>query len=340
MESEQCRTIEPVRGSLISLDTEQIREMIQTLPAKKRATISKALMAAAQHIKDSQGNYDKAFEFAGLVIENEWMLGAELEKMAAGGAFQQGGDRETEQGKKNDLAYSDLGLSKQRANVARRICLRFEKDDLATWLDKQYDAEKKKLPRVSSLSSEVRKADQVAKVDALRATETLPAEGVYDVIVMDPPWPMEKIEREVAPEQVAFDYPTMEEDELAAMEVPSADDCHLWVWTTHKFLPMALRLLNRWEFKYVCTFVWHKPGGFQPFGLPQYNCEFAVYARKGSPLFADVKDFNVCFNAARGAHSEKPEAFYDVVRRVTAGHRLDMFNRREIEGFDVWGNEA
>lgn len=53
------------------------------------------------------------------------------------------------------------------------------------------------------------------------------------MIVLDPPWPMQKIERDVKPEQVAFDYPTMSEEELAAMPIPAADDCHVWVWTTH-----------------------------------------------------------------------------------------------------------
>jgi len=132
----------------------------------------------------------------------------------------------------------------------------------------------------------------------------------------------------------------MQEDELAAMQLPAADDCHVWVWTTHKFLPMCLGLLDAWGLKYVCTFVWHKPGGFQPFGLPQYNCEFAVYARRGTPQFIDTKAFPVCFDAPRGKHSEKPGEFYDVVRRVTAGRRIDIFNRRQIEGFDVWGKEA
>jgi N6-adenosine-specific RNA methylase IME4 len=185
-----------------------------------------------------------------------------------------------------------------------------------------------------------KKDDKVAKLTDISAQEVRAASGVYDVIVLDPPWQMEKIEREVAPNQAAFDYPTMDEEALAALEIPAADDCHLWVWTTHKHLPMSLRLIKAWGLKYVCTFVWHKPGGFQPFGLPQYNCEFAIYARKGAPIFIETKAFPVCFNAPRGAHSEKPEDFYDVIRRVTAGRRLDMFNRRKIEGFDGWGNEA
>ena len=194
--------------------------------------------------------------------------------------------------------------------------------------------------KMSDVIREEKRAEVVAKLENVEARKAKELSGEYDVIVLDPPWPMEKIERDVTPEQVAFEYPTMQESELASMQLPVADDCHVWVWTTHKFLPMCLRLLDAWGLKYVCTFVWHKPGGFQPFGLPQYNCEFAVYARRGTPQFIDTKACPVCFNAARGKHSEKPEAFYDVVRRVTAGRRIDIFNRRKIDGFDVWGKEA
>jgi N6-adenosine-specific RNA methylase IME4 len=216
---------------------------------------------------------------------------------------------------------------------------------------KQAEAVKKASPEIfekvkegkmtlSDATRDIKKSLIIEKLENIEAKEVKAVSGVYDVIVIDPPWPMVKIERDVRPNQSSFDYPTMTEDEISKLKIPSAEDCHVWVWTTHKFLPMALRLLDVWDLKYVCCFTWHKNGGMQPIGLPQYNCEFALYARKGTPKFIDTKAFPVCFHAERGSHSEKPEEFYEVVRRVTGGRRLDMFNRRSIQGFDSWGNEA
>lgn len=213
----------------------------------------------------------------------------------------------------------------------------FKGDELNTIVGRIAGGE---LLTVADVKREAKRSAVVQSLEDVSVRKAKELAGEYDVIVIDPPWPMEKIEREVRPNQVEFDYPTMGEEELAAIKMPAADDCHLWLWTTHRFLPMSLRLLDAWGFKYVCTFVWHKPGGFQPIGLPQYNCEFAVYARRGTPQFIDTKAFPVCFDSPRGKHSEKPEDFYDLVRRVTAGRRIDIFNRRQIEGFDTWGKEA
>jgi N6-adenosine-specific RNA methylase IME4 len=239
-------------------------------------------------------------------------------------------------GKTRDKVGAALGMSGKTYEKAKAVVEAAEEDpDTYGDLPELMDAES-----ISAATREMKRRQQVSELEAIEAKQAKAVAGVYDAIVIDPPWPMEKIERDVRPNQAAFDYPTMTEEELGDLTIPTADSCHVWLWTTHRFLPMALRLLDRWGLKYVCTFVWHKPGGFQPIGLPQYNCEFCLYARKGSPAFIDTKAFPVCFEAPRGAHSEKPEAFYDVVRRVTAGLRLDMFNRRHIEGFDTWGKEA
>jgi N6-adenosine-specific RNA methylase IME4 len=42
----------------------------------------------------------------------------------------------------------------------------------------------------------------------------------------------------------------------------------------------------------------------------------------------------------RGAHSAKPEAFLDLVERVSPGPYLELFARRARLGWDTWGNEA
>lgn len=165
-------------------------------------------------------------------------------------------------------------------------------------------------------------------------------EGQYRSIVIDPPWPMEKIEREVRPNQAGFDYPTMSIEEISAMDIPIADDAFVFLWTTQKFLPSAFQILQAWDLKYRFTMVWHKNGGIQPYNCAQFNCEFVLVGSKGNPIFADLKAFKTAFNAPRQEHSVKPDAFYELVSRVTLEPRLDMFSRREIEGFDVWGDEV
>ncbi len=191
----------------------------------------------------------------------------------------------------------------------------------------------------SRLIREIKRSEIAQRIAGICERDIEAITGAYDVIVIDPPWPMKKIDRDTRSSQTAFDYPIMQEDELKELLIPAADDCHVWLWTTHKYLPMGFRLLSHWQLDYVCTFVWHKPGGFQPFGLPQYNCEFALYAHQGAPFFTDLSAFKTCFQAPRTRHSEKPEEFYRLIRRVTQGRRLDMFSRRPIEGFDGWGNE-
>jgi len=247
---------------------------------------------------------------------------------------------ERARGKRTDLVSSsnqvdkptltELGLTKKESSEAQ----------LLASLPKEIQEEvvEGKLTK-ADVKREIKRKEIIKKLESIKAKKTNPILDEYDVIVIDPPWPIQKIERDVTPNQVGMDYPVMTEEEIHNLKIPHAKDCHIWIWTTQKFLPSAFKMIENRRFKYICTFVWHKPGGFQPFELPQYNCEFILYCRVGSPKFVDTKDFFTCFEAPRGKHSEKPEKFYQMIRRVTAGKRLDMFGRRKIDGFDSWGNE-
>ncbi len=186
---------------------------------------------------------------------------------------------------------------------------------------------------------EVRRAEIAAKLAKLAFEEPETHDGLYDVIVIDPPWPIQKIERDCRPNQVGMDYLTMSLEEIALLSIPAAGDCHVWLWTTHRFLLNAFDLLNIWGLKYVCCLTWCKDGGFQPYGLPQYSSEFVLYARAGSPQFISTKDFSTWFTGKRREHSRKPDEFYETITRVTAGRRLDMFSRETRPGWKTWGNE-
>ena len=194
-----------------------------------------------------------------------------------------------------------------------------------------------------TLNTATRQVKRAAMRQQLEAAETQAVKalaGVYDVVVIDPPWPVAYNAREVRPEQASLAYPTMTLAEIRALQLPLADAAHVWLWSTSHFVLEAGTCLEAWGLHFVCLFVWHKPGGMQPMGLPQFNCEVVLYARKGHPAFVETTAFATCFQDPRTSHSAKPEAFYDVVRRVTAGRRLDMFARRQIAGFDSWGPEA
>ena len=171
-----------------------------------------------------------------------------------------------------------------------------------------------------------------------------PRDGKYRCIVIDPPWNIKKIEREERPNQgVTLDYPTMSLDEIAdeslvPLRTHADDDCHLYLWVTHKYLPAGLELMEGWGFRYQCLMTWRKNVGITPFSW-MYDTEHVIFGRKGN-LPLNQLGLRLSFDAPTQGHSVKPEVFYDRVRAASPGPRIDMFARTERDGFEVWGNEV
>lgn len=107
------------------------------------------------------------------------------------------------------------------------------------------------LSETGQISSETGQASKRAGIREKNANlakvSTAIPRDTFETIVLDPPWPMTKIERDVRPNQVEFDYPTMTEPRLrefaATIEAMAYDDCHLFMWTTQKFLPLGMELV-------------------------------------------------------------------------------------------------
>ena len=182
-------------------------------------------------------------------------------------------------------------------------------------------------------------AERRAILKAESALISLP-ENKFRCLVVDPPWEMQKIERDLRPAQVGFEYPCMSEEELLKFPVPaiSAEDAHLYLWTTHKHLPLALKLAEAWGFRYQCLMTWVKNVGFTPFSW-MYSTEHVLFCRKGS-LQLDKLGMRLDFSAKVREHSRKPDEFYELVRQASPGPRIDVFSREKRTGFEQWGNET
>jgi N6-adenosine-specific RNA methylase IME4 len=166
-------------------------------------------------------------------------------------------------------------------------------------------------------------------------------DGKYRCIICDPPWPAHMILRQVRPWQVELAYPTMSEEELLAFPLAdlAAEDCHLYLWFTHKHLELALRLAAHWGFRYECQMTWEKNGGFTVMHSWQYTTEHVLFCRRGTlPLLRAGLPLH--FAESRREHSRKPEAFYDLVRQASPEPRIELFARERRDGFDSWGNET
>lgn len=163
----------------------------------------------------------------------------------------------------------------------------------------------------------------------------------YRTIIIDPPWPMEKILRDERTNQTDFDYPTMEIKEIKALPVGKlaiAEGCHIYLWTTQKFLPIAFEVFVSWGVEYQCLMTWVKNVGFTPFSW-MYSTEHCLFGRIGNLQLTKL-GMRLDFQAKVREHSRKPDEFFDLVRQASPEPRLDWFSRESRNGFDSFGNET
>lgn len=158
----------------------------------------------------------------------------------------------------------------------------------------------------------------------------------YGLVVIDPPW---KYGTEFNDEtrRVASPYGELSQEELKKIEIPSANDCALWLWTTHRFLWDAKELLDYWGFEYKLTLAWDK----QKMGMGAWlrcQTEFCLLGIKGKPEWNLTNERDI-LSEARREHSRKPDSFYKMIKKLTPTKGLDMFGREARQSWDIWGND-
>jgi N6-adenosine-specific RNA methylase IME4 len=190
----------------------------------------------------------------------------------------------------------------------------------------------------TKLKREEKKAEFAKKIEEqrenIKAGLTAPT-GEYDVIVIDPPWPY-GTEYDPDGRRAANPYPEMSLDEITNIKLPAAENCILFLWTTHKFMRHSFSLLDAWGFRDVSIITWVK----DRMGLGQWlrsQSEFCIMAVKGKPI-VDLKNQTTVVNGPLQKHSQKPDEFYDLVDSLCIGQKLDYFARETRQGWAVFGS--
>jgi len=161
----------------------------------------------------------------------------------------------------------------------------------------------------------------------------------YGTIVADPPWCYRN--QKALKSGAGNKYEVMAVEDIAAIDVVrhSFFDAHCWLWTTNMFMEQAHWVMRSWGFQPLTILTWCKK---QP-GMGYYlrnNTEHCLLGSRGFPKVPEDKPLSTWYVWPRGEHSQKPEAFYDIVEQVSPGPYLELFARRNRLGWDTWGNQA
>lgn len=172
----------------------------------------------------------------------------------------------------------------------------------------------------------------------------------YQIIYADPPWNVSLFRRVVRPHQLPHPYQKMKLEDIKRLPIQKIvhlNGCHLFLWTTHKWLPKAFEVMKAWGFNYHCCLVWDKTYGFTPFSF-MWSTEFCLYGQiKGKWLRPKNFGLKTLIREKPYKHSRKPNAMRKLILKYCGDlSRIELFARKDeglfnnLDGWDVWGKEV
>lgn len=181
-------------------------------------------------------------------------------------------------------------------------------------------------------------------------------EGKFTCLVADPPWKLD-----TGPDTFAgtgesghdaLEYKQMSIEKIANLKAGrsvadlAAENAHLYLWTTNKYLEASYSIARAWDFKPSVLLTWcKKPRGVGLGDTFRLTTEFVLFCRRGNLPHRKIIP-TTWFEWPRGRHSAKPDEFYQLVESVTPSQwpersdRIDIFARKDREGWMVWGDEV
>jgi len=163
------------------------------------------------------------------------------------------------------------------------------------------------------------------------------------VVVADPPWHF----GDALPGKTrgaARNYDLMTVAAICDFALPRLTrDAVLFLWRVAAMQAEALEVVRAWGFTPKTELVWLKrtKNGKRHFGMGRIiraEHETCLIATRGRPK-PKVLNVRSTFEAKAGRHSQKPEAFFDLVETLFDGPYLELFARRKRDGWRCCGDE-
>ncbi|MBE7203880.1 MAG: hypothetical protein INR70_39640 [Parafilimonas terrae] len=169
--------------------------------------------------------------------------------------------------------------------------------------------------------------------DERRVLTLRPTLARFTTLVIDPPWDEDNLSK-----AAGHDYAQMSFDAIQALPVAmwAEDHAHLYLWYTNNTLPLACELVRLWGFEYKSNHTWIKEtdDARPKIGLGREfrnSSEGFLFARRGSrevlPRRKATRAIPTHHRWPVGANSEKPEAFYELVRASSYPRFGEAFQR-------------
>lgn len=189
------------------------------------------------------------------------------------------------------------------------------------------------------LRAEVRRRALARRLGlAARQAPELAALGRYQVIYADPPWQYEDAEPSRAIEN---NYLPMALEDIAALDVPAADDAVLFLWASSPKLAEALEIVEAWDFHYRTHMVWAKDQIGMGYYARQQHEDLLIAKRGNLPVPEPQNRPTSVVLAPRGEHSVKPERFYELIEAMYPGlAKVELFARTARPGWAAWGDQV
>tara|TARA_Y100001937_G_scaffold88213_1_gene119297 strand:- start:635 stop:1597 length:963 start_codon:yes stop_codon:yes gene_type:complete len=291
---------------------------------------AEAYRYALKQAKESPGVIRKAEE---IKLRAERRAGELLKE-----TVKHGGDRKSKKIKSSSQATNlkNMGITPDQSSRWQKIA-NIPEEKFENYLEVEKELSTSGAIRVA------RQIERQEKIEEIKKSNPQQVEGIYQVIYADPPWKYNDQQNTEKLGGAEKHYPTMSIEDLCELNIGEIADKNsiLFLWTTSPLLEDTFLVINAWGFNYKSSFVWDKV----KHNMGHYNSvrhEFLLICTRGSYTPQNIKLFDSVQSIEKtNKHSEKPEEFREIINTLYPySNKIELFGRKKVDGWDVWGNQV